>query len=96
VSSTDDGTTQSTATNDSQPLNANEYQLLQRLLADPFSFPTEFKTWLVSYIEASDLDLPMSSVHGLNAALNTAGSTTTLSDRLSELETRITALEARP
>lgn len=91
MSSTDSS---QSATDTSQPLNQNEYALLQRLLADPFSFPTEFKTWLVSYMEASDLDLPMSAVHGLNAALNTSSSS--LTDRLSELETRISALESRP
>lgn len=50
---------------DDRPLNAREYQLLQRLLSDPFSLPMSFKTWLVGYLETSDLSLPMSSIMGL-------------------------------
>jgi hypothetical protein len=50
---------------DNRPLNAREDQLLQRLLSDPFSLPMGFKTWLVGYLETSDLSLPMSSIMGL-------------------------------
>jgi len=52
-----------------KPLTDQEYQLLQRLLSDPLSIPTPFKTWLVSYLESSDLTLPLSSVLGLRSLL---------------------------
>lgn len=58
---------------DDRPLNDQEYQLLQRLLSDPFSIPQQFKTWLVSYLESSDLTMPLSSVLGLNALLGVTG-----------------------
>lgn len=54
---------------DQRPLNANEFNLLQRLLSDPFSLPMQFKTWLVSYLETSDMSLPISAVTGLSSAL---------------------------
>jgi microcystin-dependent protein len=54
---------------DSRPLSAQEFQLLQRLLSDPFSLPIQFKTWLISYLESSDLNLPISAIQGLSAAL---------------------------
>jgi microcystin-dependent protein len=46
---------------------------LQRLLSDPFSLPVQFKTWLVSYLESSDMSLPMSAIHGLTAMLGISG-----------------------
>lgn len=55
------------------PLNAQEYQLLQRLLSDPFSLPMQFKTWLVSYLETSDMNLPISAVNGLVQILGVSG-----------------------
>lgn len=58
---------------DDRPLTDQEYQLLQRLLADPFSFPIQFKTWLVSYLEGSDLTLPISAILGLQALLGITG-----------------------
>lgn len=58
---------------DDRPLTEQEYQLLQRLLADPFSFPIQFKTWLVSYLETSDLSLPLSAVTGLTKILGISG-----------------------
>lgn len=58
---------------DDRPLTDQEFQLLQRLLSDPFSFPIQFKTWLVSYLEGSDLTLPISSVNGLVGILGIAG-----------------------
>jgi len=58
---------------DDRPLTDQEYQLLQRLLSDPFSLPMQFKTWLVSYLEGSDLTLPISSVQGLSGALGITG-----------------------
>ena len=61
---------------DERPLTQQEYELLQRLLSDPFSFPIQFKTWLVSYLETSDLSLPISAVQGLSSLLgiSSAGS----------------------
>src|SRR5215467_12011273 len=54
---------------DDRPLTEQEYQLLQRLLSDPFSFPIVFKAWLVSYLEGSDLSLPIGAVQGLTGLL---------------------------
>jgi hypothetical protein len=54
---------------DDRPLTDSEFQLVQRLFSDPFSFPLSFKTWLVSYLEASDMILPQSSVEGLSRKL---------------------------
>lgn len=54
---------------DDRPLTDQEYQMVQRLLADPFSFPLAFKTWLISYLETSDLTLPIAAVQGLSALL---------------------------
>jgi len=58
---------------DDRPLTEQEFQLLQRLLSDPFSFPLQFKSWLVSYLETSDMSLPMSSVSGLQKTLGITG-----------------------
>jgi Phage Tail Collar Domain len=55
---------------DARPLTRQEYELVQRLLSDPFSFPLAYKSWLVSYMETSDLSLPMASILGLKKALN--------------------------
>jgi microcystin-dependent protein len=58
---------------DDRPLTDEERQLLQRLLSDPFSIPMPFKTWLISFLEGSDLLLPRSSVQGLASLLGTGG-----------------------
>lgn len=58
---------------DDRPLNEQEYQLLQRLLSDPFSFPAPFKAWLISYLETSDMNLPISAINGLAGILGIAG-----------------------
>jgi microcystin-dependent protein len=58
---------------DDRPLTQEEYALLQRLLSDPFSIPIQFKTWLVSYLETSDMNLPISSIQGLTTLLGIAG-----------------------
>jgi hypothetical protein len=58
---------------DARPLSDQEYQLLQRLLSDPLSLPIQFKTWLVAYLEGSDLTLPMSAILGLRSTLGIAG-----------------------
>lgn len=58
---------------DDRPLTQQEYQLVQRLFSDPFSFPIQFKAWLVSYLETSDLNLPFSAVNGLIDMLGITG-----------------------
>lgn len=62
--------------NDNRPLSDQEMQVVRRLLSDPFSFPLEFKTWLVSYLETSDLTLSMSAVMGLKSLLGVSGAGT--------------------
>jgi microcystin-dependent protein len=58
---------------DDRPLTPQEYQLLQRLLSDPFSLPVQFKSWLISYVETSDVNLPLSSINGLTNILGISG-----------------------
>lgn len=48
-----------------EPLNEREKALLSRLLADPQNYPQALKTWIVGYVEGSEIDLPMEAVHGL-------------------------------
>lgn len=62
-----------TGSADARPLSDQEYQLLQRLLSDPLSLPIQFKTWIVAYLEGSDLTLPMSAILGLRSTLGIAG-----------------------
>lgn len=50
---------------DSRPLTDQERKQLTRLLSDPTLYPQTFKTWIVPFLEASDMDLPMQVVHGL-------------------------------
>jgi microcystin-dependent protein len=76
VSSLDAGTALEVGTTgpvDNRPLTQDEYNLLQRLLSDPFSIPIQFKTWLVSYLETSDLSLPIGAIYGLKNILGIAG-----------------------
>ena len=54
-----------------RPLTDQERALLIRLLSDPFSYPIIFKTWLVSFLESSDILLPRSSIQGLTTLLST-------------------------
>lgn len=54
---------------DTGPLSDRERKLLTRLLSDPTVYPQAFKSWLVPHLEISDMDLPMNSVHGLQARL---------------------------
>ena len=56
------------------PLNERERQLLNRLLSDPASYPAAFKSWLIPFLEISDMDLPIESIHGLESRLATIGS----------------------
>jgi microcystin-dependent protein len=58
---------------DQRPLSDQEFSAVQRLLSDPLSFPLEFKAWLVSYLETSDLTLPMNSILGLQKTLGITG-----------------------
>src|SRR5262245_45836151 len=57
---------------DDRPLTDQELQMVTRLFGDPFSFPLTFKAWLVSYLEASDMNLPISAVNGLTDILGVA------------------------
>lgn len=58
---------------DQRPLTEQEFQLVQRIFGDPFSFPISYKTWLISFLESSDLSLPISAVTGLTAILGISG-----------------------
>jgi len=54
---------------DSRPLNEQEQALMQRMFSDPLSIPMEFRTWLVNWLEISDIKLPMNAVIGLTTTL---------------------------
>lgn len=59
---------------DERPLSDAERKVVTRLLSDPFAFPQSFKTWLISFLEGSDLSLPLGAVNGLlNAFGNASG-----------------------
>lgn len=58
---------------DERPLSDDERKVVTRLLSDPFSFPQSFKTWLIAFLEGSDLSLPMASVVGLSTILGVQG-----------------------
>jgi microcystin-dependent protein len=58
---------------DQQPLTPAEYRTVQRLFSDPFAFPKDFTTWLVGFLETSDMNLPISAVNGLTQILGVAG-----------------------
>src|SRR4029077_13185675 len=60
-------------TADDRPLTDAEYDLVQRLFGDPFSFPLAFKTWIPSYVETSGIQLPQSSIVGLSSKLKELG-----------------------
>lgn len=68
------------AREDTRPLTDRERQLLTRLLSDPTVYPLVFKDWIVAYLETSDIDLPMTNVHGLL-------------QQIASLEKRLAALE---
>jgi microcystin-dependent protein len=59
---------------DARPLNDSERAQVSRLLSDPFAFPQTFKAWLISFLESSDLTLPISSIVGLSSTLGLGGS----------------------
>ena len=54
---------------DERPLTDEERKLVTRMFGDPFAFPQTFKTWLVAFLEGSDVTLPLSSVLGLSGIL---------------------------
>lgn len=58
---------------DDRPLTEQEQALVRRLFSDPFVFPIQFKTWLISYFESSDISLPIGAVSGLKNILGVAG-----------------------
>lgn len=62
---------------DERPLNDQERAQVSRLLSDPFAFPQTFKAWLISFLESSDLTLPISSIVGLSSTLGLGGSSNT-------------------
>lgn len=68
------------AREDTRPLTDRERQVLTRLLSDPTVYPLVFKDWIVAYLETSDIDLPMTNVHGLL-------------QQIASLEARLSALE---
>ena len=49
------------------PLTEAERKLVARLFSDPTYFPIEFRTWIRSYLEGSDIRLPSSAIVGGNA-----------------------------
>lgn len=49
------------------PLNEQERKLIARLFSDPTYFPVEFRTWIRTYLESSDIRLPSSAIVGGNA-----------------------------
>jgi len=63
--------------------------MLERLFADPTLYPMPLKTWLISWLEGSDLTLPISSINGLLAKIGTGGGNGhTILDEGSALPTR--------
>lgn len=60
---------------DERPLNEEERKMVARLLSDPFSFPQTFKTWIIAFLEGSDLTLPLGSVSGLVGLLGSGSGT---------------------
>jgi hypothetical protein len=49
------------------PLTEQERALVARIFSDPFSYPQSFKTWLVSFLEGSDMNLTTDAILGLQA-----------------------------
>jgi microcystin-dependent protein len=49
------------------PLTEEERKLVARLFSDPTYFPIEFRTWIRTYLEGSDIRLPSSAIVGGNA-----------------------------
>lgn len=64
-------------------LSQQEMELLKKLFGSPMDFPTEFKAWLTSFIEANPPVLPISQIFGFSqftaTAAEAAGTVTTTS-----------------
>lgn len=58
------------------PLSDQELQLVQRIFGDPLSIPMTFKTWMVNWLEISDLKLPQTAIVGLTTTLGTGAGMT--------------------
>lgn len=50
-------------------LSLREEEQLKRLLSDPTKYPQTLKTWIISWLEGSDLSLPLSAIVGLGQRL---------------------------
>jgi microcystin-dependent protein len=68
-----EGSVKEIQTGSETPLSDQERAILQRLLSDPLSYPQQFKTWLVTFLEGSDMLLSRSSVQGLTSMLGSGG-----------------------
>jgi len=44
--------------------------MLNRLLSDPSLYPQAFKAWMIPFLEISDMDLPVTNIHGLDERLS--------------------------
>ena len=58
---------------DQKPLTEDERKFVSRMFSDPFAFPQMYKTWLIAFLEGSDLSLPLSSILGLSSLLGGGG-----------------------
>jgi hypothetical protein len=57
-------------------MSERDIELLKRLLADPYQIPQPFKTWLIGFLEMSDMNLPISAISGLKGQLAAIGQAT--------------------
>lgn len=55
--------------NRADSLSLREEEQLKRLFSDPTKYPQTLKTWIISWLEGSDLSLPVSSINGLKGRL---------------------------
>lgn len=53
--------------------------MVARILSDPFSYPQVYKTWLVSFLEGSDLNLTPNQIIGLVDLIKRTARVTSLS-----------------
>jgi hypothetical protein len=54
---------------ENRPLSPQELTMQQRMFADPLSMPMIFKSWLISWLEISNVQFPMSTIIGLMSTL---------------------------
>lgn len=52
----------------SRPLTTEEKQQITRLLSEPMEFPSEYRSWVKNYIETVGVQLPRSSIVGLQSS----------------------------